>query len=609
MTISFNRIEIHHFMSFDDEIFDFSKQNGMNLVTGKNLDIPEGKNGAGKSTIFNALLYGLFGQFTNKLTTSFIANRNIEDKEVRIVIYLDVDRVKYKIVSGLNKRVQGYFNIYQILDNGDEHDLTKSTISESRKFFEDEIIRCDMSLFLRIVMLTSEQNYNFFNLKKQDKKEFIEKLFDISVFGDIYDSIHKDILQADKKILSHQNQLLVLSNNQKNYSDKSQQFLNEQEEKLKKLNDSISAKQKYLNEISSKKVQKNNELIDKCNDAIEKIQKSVQECNQTLLQNKNIIQNLNYSIEQTKKQIQDKQSVINKHKALLGKLCDDCKKTFTEYYSLDKYNKEILQLNKKIEEDTKSIISYKEIYQQTQGKITALNDKDQKIRKKIKELTFEYDQMVQLKNNTTSELQMLQFKLNQLNESKNPYTELIKQNKELFDSEKNSLSEIAQTYKYLKKAEEIVSHESLKKFIIKDLISVINNRIRHYLSKMGSQYTCIFDENLDYEFITDSGKCDLYNFSCGEKKRLEIATCLSFRDFIAQRSNIHSNILILDEYIDSAIDPLAVESILNIFKDFTQIDKQNIFVISHRSEVNELMFNHIIEVRKHNGISKIYYLS
>ena len=216
MTISFNRIEIHHFMSFDDEIFDFSKQNGMNLVTGKNLDIPEGKNGAGKSTIFNALLYGLFGQFTNKLTTSFIANRNIEDKEVRIVIYLDVDRVKYKIVSGLNKRAQGYFNIYQILDNGDERDLTKSTISESRKFFEDEIIRCDMSLFLRIVMLTSEQNYNFFNLKKQDKKEFIEKLFDISVFGDIYDSIHKDILQADKKILSHQNQLLVLSNNQKN---------------------------------------------------------------------------------------------------------------------------------------------------------------------------------------------------------------------------------------------------------------------------------------------------------------------------------------------------------------------------------------------------------
>ena len=104
MTISFNRIEIHHFMSFDDEIFDFSKQNGMNLVTGKNLDIPEGKNGAGKSTIFNALLYGLFGQFTNKLTTSFIANRNIEDQEVRIVIYLDVDRVKYKIVSGLNKK-------------------------------------------------------------------------------------------------------------------------------------------------------------------------------------------------------------------------------------------------------------------------------------------------------------------------------------------------------------------------------------------------------------------------------------------------------------------------------------------------------------------------
>lgn len=141
------------------------------------------------------------------------------------------------------------------------------------------------------------------------------------------------------------------------------------------------------------------------------------------------------------------------------------------------------------------------------------------------------------------------------------------------DTQQKALDLVVKNLKYLRKAEQIVSQDSLKKFIIKDLIGLINNRIKTYLMKMGAKFTCVFDENLDYDFMTDSGKCELQNFSCGEKKRIEIATCLSFRDFIAQRSNISSNILILDEYIDSGIDTLAVDSILKILKDFTTSNK------------------------------------
>jgi len=125
----------------------------------------------------------------------------LTDKEVRVVTYLDVDGIKYKVVSGLNKRASGYFQLFREEDN-EEVDLTKSSIAETRDFFENEIMHCDISLFLRTILLTSVQDYNFFNLKKQDKKEFIEKLFDISVFGDMYDKIHKDVLQEDKKVLA-----------------------------------------------------------------------------------------------------------------------------------------------------------------------------------------------------------------------------------------------------------------------------------------------------------------------------------------------------------------------------------------------------------------------
>lgn len=89
-------------------------------------------------------------------------------------------------------------------ENGEERDITKSTVAETRKFFEDEVLHCDVSLFLRTILLTSEQNYNFFSLKKQDKKDFIEKLFDIGLFGEMHDKIHKDVLRIEREVMLHQ---------------------------------------------------------------------------------------------------------------------------------------------------------------------------------------------------------------------------------------------------------------------------------------------------------------------------------------------------------------------------------------------------------------------
>ena len=92
-------------------------------------------------------------------------------------------------------------NLYKI--DGDEVDITLSTIAETQYFIEKQILHCDMSMFLRTILLTADNTYNFYTLKKADKKEFVEKLFDISIFGDMYNSIHKDLLALDKNIFSH----------------------------------------------------------------------------------------------------------------------------------------------------------------------------------------------------------------------------------------------------------------------------------------------------------------------------------------------------------------------------------------------------------------------
>ena len=119
------------------------------------------------------------------------------------------------------------------------------------------------------------------------------------------------------------------------------------------------------------------------------------------------------------------------------------------------------------------------------------------------------------------------------------------------------------------------------------------------------QYQVIFDSDMNYTFTSSVGTCEYDNFSGGERARLMIAACFAFRDFMYIRNNFSSNILILDEFIDGAIDSLAIESIMNILKDFSTLWNQNVFVISHRKEISNDIFDHIIQVVKTNNISKV----
>lgn len=253
MYIKFKKISIHNFMSFVDQTFDFESNYGLNLIRGKNNDNLNDANECGKSNLWKALTYVLFGQVPNALKNENLVNSYTSDKNMEIVLSFDVDTVSYVVKRGLLKGKSSYLNIYKVEDTGD-NDLTRSTISESQKFLEDDIIHCDMTMFLRTVFLTADQNYNFYALKKSDKKEFVEKLFDIGIFGDMYAMMHKDLLQIDKEILAKQNRLIILNKNESNYLDLEKKFNDETTSKLKTINESIEQTTAKLNELKSKKI-------------------------------------------------------------------------------------------------------------------------------------------------------------------------------------------------------------------------------------------------------------------------------------------------------------------------------------------------------------------
>lgn len=190
----------------------------------------------------------------------------------------------------------------------------------------------------------------------------------------------------------------------------------------------------------------------------------------------------------------------------------------------------------------------------------------------------------------------------------NPYSELYDNNSIELQNETTSLERLQEDYKYLKFAENIVSQDTLRKFIIGDLVWLLNNKLKMYLTKFGAKYNVEFDADMNYKFTTNVGEYEYDSFSAGERARIMIASCFAFRDFMYIRNSFSSNILILDEFIDGAIDSLAIDSILTLLEDFSKLYKQNIFVISHRKEIENDRFDRIIQIVKTNNISKVTYI-
>ena len=607
MRIVFKRVELHNFMSFADEVFDFDKQNGLNLICGKNNDIPGSRNGVGKSQLFESLCFSLYGQTRNNIKNVNIHNKYTEGKETRVVTYFSIESHDYKVASGFNKYGAPYCTLTEIVKD-DEIDLTKSTIMETRKYLENEVLHCDLSIFLRTILLSSDQNYNFFRLRKGEKKEFIEKLFDISVFGDMYASIHRDILNKDKEILAYQNKLLVLNKAFDDYKDRIEKYNQSNLEKTKTLSDKLEQLKKKHSELKNLNIKSNSTEVKKYENALDLISDAIDKVNVKIQALNNDNAKLEVTLHKLNSSKDTKQKAIDKHSELMNKLCKDCKKIFSDYYNIDTYVSEIEKIVKSIADTNNKIQDNNSSISKLNSSIKTYEDKQQKAKDKIKSLTEEFNKTNREIASLESSMLVVESDLNKVKNDKNPYTELFENNKKEIENYTKTLDDIQESYKYLKFAENIVSQDTLRKFIIADLIGLLNNKIRMYLSKFGAKYNVVFDADMEYEFITEGGNYEYDNFSAGERARLMIAACFAFRDFMYIRNNLSSNILILDEFIDGAIDSIAIDSILDILKDFSKLWKQNIFVISHRKEIDNTIFNNIIQIVKTNNIAKITYL-
>lgn len=269
---------------------------------------------------------------------------------------------------------------------------------------------------------------------------------------------------------------------------------------------------------------------------------------------------------------------------------------------LNNKSAEVIDLQEKLREKNDLLTNANEKIEVRETKVNSLHDKIKTLNKqKIEEEKITYK--IQ---NLTNDIKKLKVEYDKLsNETSNPFGELMNQTKIELDKLKSQMINYVKDIKHLELLRDACSENGVKRFIIKDIVKLLNSLIQKYLNEIGAEYLVYFDESFDFKFITMNGECEFSNFSTGERQRIQISTILAFRDLILN-GKINSNIFVIDEFLDSGIDTVAIKNVLNILSKKSAEAHQNIFIISHRQETTEsIIFNHIIEVVKENGISTL----
>jgi len=158
----------------------------------------------------------------------------------------------------------------------------------------------------------------------------------------------------------------------------------------------------------------------------------------------------------------------------------------------------------------------------------------------------------------------------------------------------------------LQNSKNILSEEGVKTYIIKKLLVLLNNKLNYYLKKLEAPCTCVFDEMFEETIINENNKeCSYFNFSGGERKRIDLAIIFTFQDILKSQAGVFYSLNMYDELFDSALDELGSSKAIEVLKENAEKYDQSIYIISHNSSVSKNNIDNIIELEKLNGKTKI----
>ena len=536
-----------------------------------------GENGAGKSTILDAVCFGLFGKPFRKINKPQLIN-SINRKGMLIELEFKIGSRDYLIRRGQKP------SIFEIIQNGSILNQNAEA-REYQDYLESNILKLNFKSFQQIVILGSASFTPFMQLPASHRREIIEDLLDIQIFSTM-NSLLKD------KITINRTSLYQVDYEIKGAAEKIELY-KKHIESLKQNNDQIIAqKQLQLEEFLA--------CIESANATNADRQLQIDQLNLSIEDHNKILSRSNKCALLTR-QLDNKLDKIKKELDFFYE-SDDCP---TCRQGIDHHHKsEIVEKNHKqvteIEEGKQKIETEMETIQARLTEIAGVNVQITGLNRAVTDANIEIKMLMSSIDSVKKEIISLQTNNTQINTNNEELKVLREQLKAAIESKEELASEKA----VLDVASVLLKDSGVKTKIIKQYIPVINKLVNKYLAAMD--FFVAFELNENFEETIKSRHRDDFSyesFSEGEKMRIDLALLFTWRAISKLRNSASTNLLIMDEVFDSSLDNNGTEEFLKIIGTLTT--DTNLFIISHKGDQLFDKFHSLIKFEKHKNFSRI----
>jgi DNA repair exonuclease SbcCD ATPase subunit len=568
--IIFQKVRWKNFLSTGQTFTEINFQKSPNTLI-------VGHNGAGKSTILDALCFGLFGKPFRKINKPQLLN-SINQQACVVEVEFAIGKKQYKVIRGIKPNV---FEVYledKLLDQD-------AKAKDYQEFLEKFILKINYKSFTQVVILGSASFVPFMQLSPSDRRAIIEDLLDIGIFSSM-NGIVKEKMSAIKDVSTKNKYDMDLTSEKINFQKQSiEEHKNRNDEEIAKKKAEIAASidQNF-------RLQKDIELIQKHIDVLQtKIQDkvSVEKKSKKLLQLESKIET---NIKKNEKDIAFyeehdncptcKQIIDGEFKS--EQVTERKSKVTTQREGLAEISTEIIKANQRIEEIhsiIKHISSHNNEIVKHNSTISAVHKFVDKLQKEVEALSTHKGSI----------------------ESSNDRLRELKEELGLLIKKQEELSIEKQYYEF---AGSLLKDTGIKTKIIRQYLPIMNKLINKYLTAMD--FFVNFNINENFEETIKSRHRDEFsyaNFSEGEKMRIDLALLFTWRQIAKLKNSTNTNLLILDEVFDSSLDGVGTEEFLKLIHEMGT--DTNVFVISHKGDQLFDKFRSIIKFEKHNNFSRI----
>ena len=534
-----------------------------------------GENGAGKSTILDALCFGLFGKPFRMISKNLLVN-SVNNSSTVVEVEFSVGTKEYKVIRCIKP------NKFEIYQNGKLMSL-EANVRDYQKILEQQILKLNYRSFTQVVILGSSTFVPFMQLKARHRREVVEEILDIQIFS----TMNILLKQKLKSIVEE---------------------LREVDYSFSLVSERITLQENYIDDIKKNK----DNIIDEKQKTFEKNEKEIEERmweskhltedNQVLLESiigEDKVVNKRDKLKDIQFMLKDKESRGQKLISFFEENddCPTCQQHIDEQFkikSIDEKTKEVAEVSEglnKLSDEMKKVESKIKEY-----KNTAKSIRENEIA--LAKLTSGITQLEKFNTKLQTEIETL-LKGNVSNEDTE---KLIRLKQECIKVERQR-TDLRDEKSYAEAIKLILQDTGIKTKIIKQYLPIMNKLINTYLTSMEFYVNFTLNENFEESIKSRYRDEFTYSsFSEGEKMRIDLSLLFTWRAIAKMKNSANTNLLILDEIFDSSLDGTGTDEFLKILNT---LGDENVFVISHKQDVLADKFKSTIKFEKVKNFSHV----